>query len=72
MSTQQYDLFEGGYYDTLHGEIIELRNQLDHHRKSFFSRHNQISKLVLRQQSEIDRLRELLLKSHSKEVIYDR
>lgn len=68
MSTQQLDLFDSpNYQDVLHGEILELRSQLDHHRKSFFARQNQMSKLILRQQSEIDRLREILLRYFNKD-----
>lgn len=61
--TIQYDFFDDEKpFNPLHAEIIELRNQLDHHRKSFFARHNQLSKLVIRQQEEIDRLRELMIR----------
>ncbi len=64
MSIQQLDLFDSpSYYDILHGEIVELRGQVDHYRKSFFGRQRELSNLVMRQQGEIDRLRELLIKS---------
>jgi len=73
MSIKQMDMFENSdIYGLLHGELMELRSQLDHHRRSFFSRQKELSNIIVKQQGEIDRLREILIKAMNPKVLDER
>jgi len=59
----QLDFFEPNDLEHFMKRDIEcVRTELANLRKGLFARHNELSKLVVKQQGEIDRLREMLLK----------
>ena len=60
----QYDLFESPLDETgiLRKEIQTLNERLDRQRKSLFAKHAELMKIVIKQNEEIDRLREMMMK----------
>lgn len=64
MLSIQYDLFlpTPTQEDLLRMEIGALSEKQDKLRKSLFARHSDLMKLVLKQQKQIDELREMLMR----------
>jgi hypothetical protein len=60
----QYDLFEPIPTDTMlcQKQIDALLCQQDRLRKGLFVRHNELAKMIIKQQDEIDRLKQMIYK----------
>jgi hypothetical protein len=57
----QYDLFEEqSELNDLRKEVAEIKKSADNVRRGLFARHSEMSKLILKQQNEIEELRNLV------------
>lgn len=58
----QLDLFEPNDVEHyLKRDIEHVQDQVNNVRRGLFARHNELAKMFLKQQQEIDRLRDMLL-----------
>ncbi|MDP4120523.1 MAG: hypothetical protein Q8876_05655 [Bacillota bacterium] len=59
----QYDLFEdNSEVQILRKEILAVRASSENVRRGMFSRHSELSKMLMKQQEEIESLRSMLLR----------
>jgi hypothetical protein len=64
MTALQYHLFEeNSEICLLKREVEEIKHGCDNVRKGIFARHNEMMKLLMKQQEEIDQLKSLIGKS---------
>lgn len=61
----QLDLFSSNDVELLKLEITQVKTSSDKVRRGMFARHNELAKMYLQQQQEIDYLKSLM--SHTKE-----
>jgi hypothetical protein len=57
---EQLDLFEELKFDSLKREMRKVKETSENVRKGIFARHNELAKMFLEQQKEIDYLKQLI------------